>query len=88
MLCTKPCLVKFKGGHSVHEENAIEFQAINQVEDSDRPSINADPGSREGLSSDELVARRQNEIKTLDDQIKKMGKDDAGHHSFGEVFIH
>lgn len=30
MLCTKPCIVKFSGGHQVHEENQIEFQAINQ----------------------------------------------------------
>jgi hypothetical protein len=29
MLCTKPCIAKFKGGHAVHEENAIEFQALN-----------------------------------------------------------
>ena len=27
-------------------------------------------------------------MRSLDDQLKKMGKDDHGNHSFGEVFIH
>jgi len=27
-------------------------------------------------------------MRSLDDQIKKMGSDDDGNHSFGEVFIH
>lgn len=29
MLCTKPCIVKFKGGAHVADENQIEFQQIN-----------------------------------------------------------
>ena len=34
------------------------------------------------------MQRRANQMRSLDDQIKKMGSDDDGNHTFGEVFIH
>lgn len=88
MLCTKPMIVKFSGGHQVHEENQIEFQAINQVDQESRlkGSINDESASRD-ISSDQMVQRRENQMRSLDDQLKKMGSDNHA-HSFGEVFIH
>lgn len=59
MLCTKPCIVKFSSGHQVHEENQIEFQAINQNDsepsDRNRPSINADASASRDISANEMV---------------------------------
>jgi len=93
MLCTKPCIVKFTGGHQVHEENQIEFQAINQNDpESERlqkGSINNDQSASRDISSDQMMMqRRENQMRSLDDQLKKMGTGDGGSHSFGEVFIH
>lgn len=36
---------------------------------------------------EDLVAKRQNEFRSLDQQLKGMGEDDHG-QTFGEVFIH
>ena len=92
MLCTKPCIVKFTSGHHVHEENSIEFQAINQNDsepsDRNRPSINADNSASRDISANEMVQQRENQMRSIDDQIKKLGSGDHGNHSFGEVFIH
>ena len=91
MLCTKPCIVKLSGGHQIHEENQIEFQAINQNDNADvmRPqSINPDNSASRDISTDQMVQRRENQMRSLDDQLKKMGSGDHGDHSFGEVFIH
>jgi hypothetical protein len=55
MLCTKPCIVKLSGGHQIHEENQIEFQAINQNDNADvmRPqSINPDNSLSKDISTD------------------------------------
>lgn len=90
MLCTKPCIVKFSGNKQVHEENQIEFQQIDQIEEKDKPInsvINQADQSRE-QSSEDMMARTQNQMRSLEDQLHKMGKDDHGGHSFGEVFIH
>lgn len=35
-----------------------------------------------------MVQQRENQMRSIDDQIKKMGSGDHGNHSFGEVFIH
>lgn len=90
MLCTKPCIVKFSGNKQVHEENQIEFQQIDQIEEKDKPInsvINQADQSRE-QSSEDMMQRTQNQMRSLEDQLHKMGKDDHGGHSFGEVFIH
>ena len=90
MLCTKPCMVKLSGNHHVHQE--IEFQAVQQNEDDRKEmpanSINHVDNQSRDASSDEMLLRRQNDLKSLDDQIKKLSVDDGGHHAFGEVFVH
>lgn len=92
MLCTKPCIVKFSGSSNVHEE--IEFQAVRQEEPRDISgsekkkiaSIN-NTDSRD-VSADDVMMRRQNDMRTLEDILKKMSVEDHGHHSFGQVFVH
>lgn len=92
MLCTKPCLVKCSGGHDVHEENQIEFQPINQKDSEDfqqkAKSSAINPDGSEDYSGNEMMQKRQSQMRSLDDQLRKMGKEDDGNHSFGEVFIH
>lgn len=40
------------------------------------------------MSSDDMYQKRQNDLRSLDEQIKRLGSQDGGHHAFGEVFVH
>jgi len=48
-------------------------------------AVNGDDNSKR--ITDEIINKRQSQMKDLDRQLKAMGTKE-GNHSFGEVFIH
>jgi len=85
MLCVKPCC--FREGHDEDEiENVIEM--ANQDSDAQQNLINRDSDDNSSRKlTDEMMIKRQAEMKSLDQQLKAMSRKSHG-GSFGEAFIH
>jgi len=60
------------GIQSVQSRNGGGYQAVGNGEDISK--------------GDELIQKRENEMKSLDQQLKDMGHSES--HTFGEYFIH
>jgi hypothetical protein len=91
MLFVKPCVAGCTN-HDDEENDEIEFTNINRGDGMQEPmmgaeyqAVNADDNSRR--ITDEIINKRQSQMKDLDRQLKAMGTKE-GNHSFGEVFIH
>ena len=77
MLFVKPCC--FIGTPPPADDNEIEFTNINNQENGQ--AINP------SVENDDVMQKRQREIKSLEDQIKSMSQQPHG-DSFGEAFVH
>jgi len=83
MLCTKPCLTLCH--KPVHEEeNAVEFTDLSS-QNPQQLSIN--DNSIDKLPGDRIMAKRENEMKSLSTQLKLMGRAHEA-HEFKDVLIH
>lgn len=91
MLFIKPCVAGCTN-HDDEENDEIEFTNINRGDGMQEPmmgaeyqAVNGDDNSKR--ITDEIINKRQSQMKDLDRQLKAMGAKE-GNHSFGEVFIH
>jgi len=90
MLLVKPMI--FLATHSDEPaQDEIEFTDIRNGDGGGGQSRNGGAyqavGNGEDISKgDELIQKRENEMKSLDQQLKDMGHHES--HTFGEYFIH
>jgi len=89
MLLVKPII--FLATHKDDQPaDEIEFT---DIRNGDGPGVQNNGGAYQAVGNgediskgDELIQKRENEMKSLDQQLKDMGKHES--HTFGEYFIH
>lgn len=95
MLFVKPCVQGGSGGHD-GDKDQIEFTDLNRTDNELQQNL-IQPGiqSRASMGSednsknltDQMMQKRQNEMRSLERQLQDMGEDEHG-HSFGDLFVH
>lgn len=90
MLCVKPCIAGCTA-HDDEDKEEIEFTNINRGDGMQEPmmggayqSVNEDNSRK---ITDDMMNKRQSQMKDLDKQLKAMGTKEEN-HGFGETFIH